>query len=238
MQETGSTCALLRFDNLVKETRVQRGRGHVGSVSAFGAEGSYQGRIVLLLLKGWSTIWCLQSTSAADGKTRCIGKDGSVEIGRNGDEICDHSAGRWEEGEGPLGIDAALGPADDTDVFVLGDAADVVDGIGDVLGVDLDIAQTCAGEIEPDGISVRLSCEQLDQIGSEGTAAIGRSARHKDGGWLLAIGESRRDINSGAELSFCQRVRRVVGSPFWIHGRSWSAKIDVGNGILANGKQA
>lgn len=88
-----------------------------------------------------------------------------------------------------MGIDAALGPADDADVFVLGDAADVVDGVGYVLGVDLDIAQTCPRDIEPDGISVGLACEQLDQVGAKGTAAIGSRSGHKDGGRFLAVGE-------------------------------------------------
>lgn len=101
----------------------------------------------------------MQSASAADRETRSIGKYGAVKIGGNGDEVRDHGASRWEEGEGPLGVDATLGPADDTDVFVLGDAADVVDGIGDVLGVKLNVAQTRAREIQPDGISVGFSCE-------------------------------------------------------------------------------
>lgn len=82
-----------------------------------------------------------------------------MEIGRDGDEIRDHGAGGGEERKSPLGVDAALGPADDADVFVLGDAADVVDGVGHVLGVDLNIAQTCAGDVEPDGVSVGLARE-------------------------------------------------------------------------------
>lgn len=54
----------------------------------------------------------------------------------------------------------------------------------------------------------------------------------------MAIGKSRRDVDGGAELSFRQRVWCVVGSLFRIHCLGWAEKIDVGNGVLAYGKQA
>ena len=60
-------------------------------------------------------------------------------IGRECDEISDVVAGGGPVFEGPLRIDAALGPGGDSDLAVAADAVDVVDGVSDEFGVRLSV---------------------------------------------------------------------------------------------------
>ena len=70
-------------------------------------------------------------------------------------------------------------------MFVAADAADIVDGVGDVLGVDLGVFEGEAGVVDPDDVGERGVCECFAEVGCIGHVGGGDGAWDNDHGMFL-----------------------------------------------------
>ena len=74
-----------------------------------------------------------------------------MEIQTERNEMADELSCRWPIFQRPLCIDRALRPGDYAHILVVGDSRDVVDCVGYVFGVDLDVAECVVWYAEFDG---------------------------------------------------------------------------------------
>ena len=150
--------AVLGLDDLVEEARVEGRRGHVGAVAPGRSQrGDVLGRVLLL---DDGRVARSQAYVAVGRQAEQVGQDGAVVVGRDGQEVGHAGPRRGPECEGPLRVQTTLGPTDHSDVAALvvtiaADGREVVDGVGDVLGVDLGVPRHSAGHVQPHRVRVR-----------------------------------------------------------------------------------
>ena len=127
-------------------------------------------------------------------------------------------------------------PGDDADVDRRGgDGGDVVDGVGDVFGVYLGVAEEEAGDVEPHGVGERGGGEEGDEVGGEVDAAHGARAGGKDYGLLAvaAIGKGRGDVYGASQRCFGYGIRGIVRRLLGVNGYPGWYEVCVVHGIDA-----
>ena len=147
---------------------------------------------------------------AVCAQAESVGKNGASKVGRDGEEILHDLASRGPVLEHPLCIQSTLGPGDDGDFLVLGNRADILDGVGDVFRIDLSITEHGTRNVHPDWIGEGLSGEQLAKVvGEVGTTICTRAGYEQD--WsLAAISVAWWEVDCCAQL--------CLGNGIWCIG--------------------
>ncbi|MCJ1238151.1 hypothetical protein MMC14_006140 [Varicellaria rhodocarpa] len=229
VDEAGSLCSRLRLHDLV-EDRVHSRRGHVRGISSATAQRRDELGVVFLLDDARVT--------GEFGKTRTqrVGVNSAVEIGADADEIAHRAASGWPVLEGSLRVEATLGPGDDAEVYGRGgDGGDVVDGVGDVFGVDLGVAEEEAGDVESHGVGEGGGGEEGDEVGGEVDTAGGAGAGGEDYGLfaVAAVGKSGGDVYGASQRCFGYGIGGVIWRLLGVDGHAGWYEVYVVHGIDA-----
>lgn len=113
-----------------------------------------------------------------------------------------------------------------------GDGGDVVNGIGDVFGVDLDVVQLSSGDGKVDWVSVAGSREQLPKVGAEVLASSSCGTRNQDDGRNLPVCESGRNVDGTSQRLLRHGIRSVIGILLWVNSRHCRDDVDVVDRVL------